>query len=101
MRKPRPITERESNLIQLYAYCTFGMTPQGFYGKWDVRHEEIALIAFRSKATVSRWFGRGGSRRYPTLNDLRNIALADFLLEHFEEIPEELRDLLCYGNQHQ
>jgi predicted nucleic acid-binding protein len=29
------------------------------------------------------------------LFDLRHLALMDFLLEHYEEIPEQLRNLLC------
>ena len=96
MVKPiRPITEREAKLIQLYAYCQLGMTPQEFYAKWDVDQDDIALICDRSKSTVGRWFGRGHTHRYPTVNDLRHLALMDFLLEHFEEIPAEVRTLLC------
>jgi hypothetical protein len=75
------------------------MTPQQFYAKWDVTQEVIALICSRSKATVGSWFSRGYTRRYPTGNDLRHLALMDFLLEHFEEIPEELRKLLCSPKQ--
>jgi hypothetical protein len=37
--------------------------------------------------------------RHPTPNDLRCLALMDFLLEHFEEILEELKNLLCLPNQ--
>jgi hypothetical protein len=96
---PRSITQREQNLIQLYAHCQFGMTPQQFYAKWDVTQEVIALIYSRSNGTVGRWFSRGCTRRYPTAHDLRHLALMDFLLEHFEEIPEELRNLLCSSRQ--
>jgi hypothetical protein len=95
MKSPHPITERESNLIQLYSYCSLGMTPKQFYTKWDVDHSDIALICSRSKGTVGRWFCRGRSHRSPTVNDLRHLALMDFLLEHFEDIPEELRNSLC------
>jgi hypothetical protein len=38
-------------------------------------------------------------RRHPSLNDLRHLALMDFLLEHFEAILEELKNLLCPPNQ--
>ena len=34
--KPRPLTERERTLIDLYGYCQLGMTPQQFYAKWHV-----------------------------------------------------------------
>jgi hypothetical protein len=96
MKNLRPITEREENLIQLYAHCELGMTPHQFYAKWDVSQEVIALITARSSSTVGRWFCRGLTRRYPTVNDLRHLALMDFLLEYFEEIPEKLRNLLYH-----
>ncbi len=101
MRSPHPITERENNLIQLYSYCSLGMTPQRFYAKWDVDQSDIALICSRSSGTVGQWFSRGRTRRRPTVNDLRHLALMDFLLEHFEDIPEELRNLLCLPNHRQ
>jgi hypothetical protein len=47
MRNLRPMSEREENLIRLYAHCSLGMTPQRFYAKWDVDHEDIALICAR------------------------------------------------------
>jgi hypothetical protein len=43
-------------------------------------------------------FKQGKNRRYPNRNDLLNLALMDFLLEHFEEIPEHLRRLLFADN---
>ena len=92
---PRPLTDREQNLIQLYSCCQVGMTPQQFYSKWQVNYEVIACICSRSISTVGRWFARGRNYQRPTPTDLRHLALMDFLLEYFEEIPEELRDLLC------
>jgi hypothetical protein len=92
---PRPLTQRERNLIVLYSYCQLGMTPQQFYAKWKVTQEEIASICSRSLTTVARWFSQGRNSQHPTPNDLRHLALMDFLLEHFEEIPEALLDLLC------
>jgi hypothetical protein len=71
------------------------MTPQQFYAKWNVTHAEIALICSRSITTVRRWFYKGRDCRCPTPNDLRHLALMDFILEHFEEIPKPLFDLLC------
>ena len=92
---PRPLTQRERHLITLYSYCQLGMTPQQFYAKWRVTQEEIALICSRSLTTVRCWFRRGGNYRRPHPNDLRHLALMDFLLEHFEEIPQAFLDLLC------
>jgi hypothetical protein len=89
------LTQREEELIELYSDCQLGMTPQRFLIKWHVTHEKIAWICARSIPTVSFWFSRGPNYRRPTPTDLRHLALMDFLLEHFEDIPAELRDLLC------
>ena len=93
--KPRALTEREQTLIDFYGYCSLGMTPQQFYSKWQVNHEVIAFICSRSMSTVRRWFKRGGNYRCPRPADLRHLALMDFLLEHYEDIPPELLNLLC------
>ncbi len=44
---PRPLTDREQHLIDRYAYCQLGMTPQTFYAKWHVSQEAIAAICSR------------------------------------------------------
>jgi hypothetical protein len=98
MRKPKILGERELHLIGVYSNWDFRMTLIEFYTKWDVSYEQIALICYRSDSTVRRWFKQGDNQRYPNRNDLLNLALMDFLLEHFEEIPEHLRDLLCADN---
>lgn len=92
---PRPLQQRERTLIQLYSQCQLGMTPQQFYAKWQVTHLELASICSRSVSTVGCWFTNGRSYRRPTPTDLRHLALMDFLLEHFEEIPKIVFDLLC------
>jgi hypothetical protein len=92
---PRPLGEPEQNLLQLYSYCQLGMKPQDFYSKWEVSQEEIASICSRSISTVRSWFRSGQNYRSPLPIDLRHLALMDFLLEHWEDIPEELRNQLC------
>ncbi|MCA1991698.1 MAG: helix-turn-helix domain-containing protein [Coleofasciculus sp. S288] len=92
---PRPLTQRERTLIELYSHCQLGMTPQQFYAKWQVTHDELASICSRSVLTVQRWFSQGHTSRRPSANDLRHLALMDFVLEHFEEIPKALFDVLC------
>lgn len=92
---PRLLTQRERDLIELYSHCQLGMTPQTFYAKWQVSQEAIASICSRSISTVHNWFRQGRSYRHPTSADLRHLALMDFLLEHFEQIPEDLRSILC------
>jgi hypothetical protein len=91
----RPLTERERKLVELYGYCQLAMTPQEFYAKWQVDQQTLALICSRSMSTVQGWFCRGRSYRRPQPSDLRHLALMDFLLEHYEAIPEELWNLLC------
>ncbi|NEQ79278.1 MAG: hypothetical protein F6K26_03175 [Moorea sp. SIO2I5] len=92
---PYPIMEREQILIRLYSYCQLGMTPQRFYQKWDVTHEDIALICSCSVHTVNGWFSTSRRCYPPTPGHLRHLAIRDFLLEDFETIPKELLDRLC------
>ncbi len=95
MSKPRPLTQQEIHPIQRYSYCQFGMRPRQFQAKWEVNYELIATICDRSISTVRRWFVRGSNYLRPNPSDLRHLAIVDFLLEHLEEIPEVLRNLLC------
>lgn len=96
MTKPRPIGERELQLIRLYSNCQLELSPQTFYAKWDVSYEQIGEICSRSPSTVQRWFKRDRNYRAPKRCDLYHLALMDFLLEHFEEIPADLFNLLCF-----
>lgn len=95
MTNNRPFLERQKKLIQLYSYCQLGMTPQRFKSKWHLNYEQIALICNRSVSTVSFWFSRGRNYRRPTEADLRHLAIMDFLLEHFEDIPDTVMIKLC------
>jgi hypothetical protein len=99
MTNPRPLTTRELNLIEFYSDCQLGMTPQRFRSKWSATYEQIALICHRSISHVGFWFSRGRNYRRPTPNDLRHLALMDFLLEHFDDIPLVLLNLLCSPHQ--
>lgn len=92
---PRPLTQRERVLISRYSYCQLGMTPQSFYAKWQVSQEEMAAICSRSVSTVRRWFRKGRSYRRPTAVDLRHLALMDFWLDNYDQIPEDLYAALC------
>lgn len=94
MSKPRSLGAREIRLINLYSHWEFSMTPQEFYAKWAVSYEQIALICYRSDSTVRGWFKQGKLKRHPHFNDLRHLALMDFILEHFEEIPDQVRHIL-------
>ncbi len=98
MKKPKKrdsLSLREQELIERYCQCELGMTPQYFLAKWPLDYLDLAQICHRHENTVALWFSRGKNRRFPTPNDLRHLAILDFLLEHFEDIPASLRNLLC------
>ncbi len=99
MSNPRSLGKRELTIIHLYAYWELELEPRSFYAKWDVTYEQIALICSRSPNTVRRWFQTGRNYHAPTPFDKRHLALMDFLLEHFEEIPPELFNWLCPQNR--
>ncbi len=92
---PCSLTEREQTLIDSYSHCSFAMTPQRFRSKWALTYPQIACVCDRSIPTVSFWFARGRNHRRPTKADLRHLAVMNFLLEHSEAIPPELKELLC------
>ncbi|NEQ82653.1 MAG: hypothetical protein F6K26_21145 [Moorea sp. SIO2I5] len=92
---PRPITERERILIDLYSYCPLSMTPQEFYGKWQVNQADIGQICYRSTHAANTWLAQGVRYRSPSSDSLHHLALMDFLLENFEAIPKELLNRLC------
>jgi len=92
---PRPLTPEERAIVDLYSRCRLGMTPQEFYAKWQVNQEAIATICSRSISTVRRWFAKGQHYRRPSREDLRHLAIADFLLENYHNIPSHLREALC------
>lgn len=99
MTNPRPLGERELALIDLYVNYQPQLSPQRFYTKWAVSYEQIGYICSRSPTTVRRWFANGRSYRAPNACDLHHLALMDFLLEHYEEIPSQLLTQLCSWNR--
>ncbi|MEW6495014.1 MAG: hypothetical protein AB1589_21220 [Cyanobacteriota bacterium] len=92
---PRALTQRELDILALYSQCQLGLTPMKFYAKWSVSYDQLAGICSRSTSTVQRWFSRGRNYRRPQPADLRHLAIMDFLLEHFEEMPAKLINLMC------
>ncbi len=93
-KQPRSLTSRERKIILLYSSCNLIMTPQEFYSRWPVTQDDVALICRRAKSTVSKWFSVR-SQRQPGFNDEYHLGLADFLLEHYEEMPESVRIVLA------
>lgn len=69
------------------------MTPQEFYAKWPVTQEDIASICRKSESTVSRWLSVSNPRQ-PRFNDQYHLGLINFLLEYYDQIPADLREIL-------
>jgi hypothetical protein len=95
MRNPRPIGERELRLIELFANCRLEMTPRQFYEKWGVTYATMAHICRCDISTVNRWFRRGRNYQPPKHYHKSYLALADIVLECYEDIPESLLVRLC------
>lgn len=88
-------------LLNLYKNCQMGISPADFYAKWNVTHAQMAQICGCSKSTVNRWFQQSRSSQPPEPIYLRRLAEIDFLWEHYEQIPSELRQQLCQNNREQ
>ena len=89
MSNPRPLEQREVELIALLSHNQFGISPRTFVSKWDVNYEQLAAICHCSIGTVTRWFARGNNYRRPGAYPCLKLKLADLLLENYQDIPEE------------
>ncbi|MBD2124913.1 helix-turn-helix domain-containing protein [Microcoleus sp. ZQ-A2] len=95
MSNPRPLGERELRLIEQFTNCQLKMTPRQFYSKWDVTYATMAQLCRCDVMTVSRWFRQGCNYRPPKPYHKWYLALADLVLESYEDIPEKLLNRLC------
>jgi hypothetical protein len=95
MSNPRALGKRELRLIELFANCRLEMTPRQFYSKWGVTYDQMAQLCRCDAVTVSRWFRRGGNYQAPKHYHKCYLALADIVLESYEDIPEKLLNRLC------
>lgn len=91
--KRRSLNLREQKIILLYSSCELIMTPQEFYAKWPVTYGHLSLVCRKAESTVGKWFSTA-SQRKPGFNDLHHLGLVDFLLEYYEQIPEELKEVI-------
>ncbi|WP_206603132.1 helix-turn-helix domain-containing protein [Leptolyngbya ohadii] len=92
---PQNLGPRELALYNLYRNCQLSMTPQQFYSRWDVTHAQIAQICGCSTTTVDRWFTTTALQSLPRRDHMRKLAEMNFLWEHYEEIPDSIRQHLC------
>ena len=92
---PRRLGQREIDLIEQLAQCELEMTPRQFEAKWDVDRSQIAALCHCSLGNVKRWFKTGADYSPPTKYHRRYLALADLFLEHFENLPPEIQQLIC------
>lgn len=92
---PRRLGQREIDLIHKLAQCELEMTPRQFEAKWDVDRSQIAALCHCSLGNVKRWFKTGSDYSPPTRYHRRYLALSDVFLEHFENLPPEIQQLIC------
>jgi len=95
MRNPRPLSQRELRLIELFTNCRVEMTPWEFYSKWGVTYAQMTQLCRCDIVTVSRWFRQGRNFHPPRHYHRGYLALADIFLESYEDIPETLLSQLC------
>jgi hypothetical protein len=72
------------------------MTPQQFLLKMASESRSDRLYLLPLNVYRPRWFRRVRNYRRPRATDMRHLALMDFLVEHYEDIPEDLLNLLCF-----
>jgi hypothetical protein len=97
----RNLSARERTLLNLYTNCRLSLSPSEFYTKWNVTHALMAQICNCSESTVDRWFQHGKSHQPPSPIYLRRLAEIDFLWEHYEQFPSELRQKICEVDRNQ
>jgi hypothetical protein len=90
MSNPRPLEQREVELIALLSHTQLGISPRTFLSKWDVSYEQVAAICHCTIGTVTRWFARGDNYRRPGAYPCLKLKLADLLLENYQDIPEDV-----------
>ncbi|MBD1890507.1 hypothetical protein [Coleofasciculus sp. FACHB-SPT9] len=56
MTSPRPLGQRELELIQLYANCQLGMSPRAFEAKWNVTRSHLIEPTTLYKDDFERFF---------------------------------------------
>ncbi|MFZ1027472.1 MAG: helix-turn-helix domain-containing protein [Limnoraphis robusta] len=95
VHNPRPLTERERQLLNQFVNCQLQITPMEFYSKWDVNYQEIAEICKCDISLVSRWFSPQYWRSPPLPHHLWYLALADRFLELYARLPPELQQQIC------
>ena len=96
MSDPRLITPRELRLIECFSSCELALTPQQMQARWQIERTQIATICNAADVTVNRWFSWGQTRQHPNPYNLQRLALADILLEFYEELPGALIARYCH-----
>lgn len=91
----RSLGRFELELYRRFANCQFGMSPQVFRRKYQASNLQIARIARVSEPTVERWFSQGIHRRQPDRTQTLLLGVMDFLWSHYDEIPQDLKDVIC------
>jgi len=88
-------SSKQRERIFSFIHAPIQINPQQFKNKWDVNSEFIAELCNCDVRTVNRWLA--SDRNYtPALRCHQwELALADLILEKFEDLPAYLQQLLC------
>ncbi|MEA5499198.1 helix-turn-helix transcriptional regulator [Limnoraphis robusta Tam1] len=84
------LNDEQQQLIARLCAASLGISPQKFRQKWDISYQQMADICHCTPGTVQRWFERGRNYRRPSQYSCFKLAIADWLLENYQDIPQEL-----------
>ncbi|MBR8832094.1 MAG: hypothetical protein N5P05_004450 (plasmid) [Chroococcopsis gigantea SAG 12.99] len=84
----RPLTYDQRTLMKKYGQRQLEMSPQEFLAKWELSYKEIAMICRRSLSAVKKWFSEGENSRQAGEYSRLRLGIADWLLEHAEELSK-------------
>ncbi len=94
--RPRLPGSIERALFRLYVNCQVGLShPRELQQAYAFTYEELALIAGCGLRTMERWMSPNREPRILKEVYLRRLGEFYFLLNHYQQIPPELWELVC------
>ena len=94
MSNPQPLSLIQERRLRAFIYAQPALTLIQFLSKWQVSQEFVAELCRCDVRTVKRWRRQGRNYEAPQHYQWY-LALADLILEHFDDLPEALKNLLC------
>ncbi len=91
----QPLNEQQFKQLLAFAFADFEIFLAEFEEKWLVERGLIAQLCRCDIRTVSRWKRWGRNIELNRASKQWYLTIADILLSHFEELPEDLQSRLC------